>query len=180
MNRCQQRQRVFFKPVSLRRPGRGKAGALFAVAVVIGVIVTLMFLIRSQPASRLIGTWRMDGADELMEQMFDETVDDRVERLGKQVVNELVGKDFVAHRLEIQFQANGVLRTSNVMLNKPYEKQGRWTLDRAEGETMVVHCQLDREDVIETKIEFLDADTIKMIPPNYAVLKKESVFRRAK
>lgn len=131
------------------------------------------------PGKKLIGVWRIDSGEELAERMTGDTAKDRLGKLAGDAAKSLVGEDFVAGRMEVEFIRGGKLRTSTTVMNTPVEKQGTWVLEKIDGDVMSVRCQIKDEQTL-TRIRFEGVDTIHMIPPNVNVLREEFRFKRVK
>lgn len=125
----------------------------------------------------LIGKWRMDGADELAEMMTG--IKKPQGALGLIVGSALDAmKDKLQAELEVEFEAGGRLITRSQFGESKQEKNGTWELLRSDGTTFVVVTKIDGEEANEITIRQSDSDTIKMVPPNIAVLDRSFTFRR--
>ena len=129
--------------------------------------------------SKLIGVWRIDSGEELAERMTGDSGESRLGKLAGAAAKSLVGEDFVAGRMEVEFIRGGQLRTSTIVMNQPSEKRGTWVLEKVEGDVLSVRCQIKDEQML-TRIRFEGDDTIHMIPPNISVLREEFRFNRVK
>lgn len=133
----------------------------------------------ARPDGKLIGKWQMEETEELFETMVGETVDDRIEQLEADGKNPSKEPGFVASQLEIEFASDGSLRTTHMMMNEPYEKAGSWCFEKQEGNDFHFTYVLSGE-TNQSKVTFIDDDTIRMIPPNFHVLGKQHTFKRVK
>lgn len=129
--------------------------------------------------NKLIGVWRIDSGEELAERMTGDSGESRLGKLAGDAAKSLIGDDFVAGRMEVEFMRGGQLRTSTIVMNAPSEKRGTWVLEKVEGDVLSVRCQIKDEDVL-TRVRFEGDDTIYMIPPNVNVLREEFRFKRVK
>ncbi len=82
-------------------------------------------------------------------------------------------------RMSIVFERSGKLETITDFAMAKARKQGNWSLVSYEPDEdrVVVICSINGEQ-IETKIQFVGDDKIKLIPPNIAATRKQLVFRR--
>lgn len=125
----------------------------------------------------LVGKWRLDGADELAELMTG--VKKPKGALGLIVDSALDAmQDQLQAELEVEFAAGGRLITRSQFGDSRQEKTGTWELRRTDGTTFVVITKIDGEESNEITIRKSDGDTIKMVPPNIAVLDRSFTFRR--
>ena len=131
------------------------------------------------PAKKLIGVWRIDSGEELAERMTADSGESRLGQLAGDATKSIVGDDFVAGRMEVEFIRGGQLRTSTIVMNAPSEKRGTWVLEKVDGDVLSVRCQIKDEQML-TRIRFEGDDTIHMIPPNINVLREEFRFQRVK
>ncbi len=112
--------------------------------------------------SKIAGTWEIQKAG----------------RLGKRINQDQEKSD---SRMRIVFQANGGLVTQTSIGEIQGKKSGAWKLVSFDEETgqMVLSCDLGSGEV-RTGIEFVDADTIRLVPPNMAGTKSKLRFVRVK
>jgi hypothetical protein len=124
--------------------------------------------------AKLVGTWEIEQADSLMQ------------RLDESDTNDSAAKDAEAMstgpQMQLQFFGNGGLTTTTAMgIVIPTPKQGRWEMVSFDetSQQMKVKCQIGLQET-EHEIEFIDADTIKLVPPNMAGLSLKLRFQRKK
>ena len=77
--------------------------------------------------------------------------------------------------ISISFLAGGKLESHAKQV-----KEGSWRFKSydAATKTMLVECRLGLDEPVQIKITFVADDTIRMIPPNIAILDKQMLFRR--
>lgn len=87
----------------------------------------------------------------------------------------------VTGTMSLVFKRNGQLETYTdfPMASTGKPKIGKWSILSwdAEAKVATVRCDLF-DEITETKITFIDDNTIQLIPPNIAVLEMELRFRR--
>ena len=124
--------------------------------------------------AKLVGTWEIAQADSLMRRL-DETDDDDSGANGAEAMS-------TGPKMQLQFFRNGELTTTTEMgAVSSNPKQGRWEMvsfDEASRQ-MKVKCQIGMQET-EHEIEFIDVDTIKLVPPNMAGLSLKLRFQREK
>jgi len=132
----------------------------------------------SGPSStKLLGTWRLEGADKLAEVMTG--VPKPSGALGALLGSAMSAmKDQMDASLEVTFEPEGRLSTQARFAGTTTEKSGTWKLIRTDGTTYVLWCQMGEDDPIETTVQLVDDSTLTMIPPNIAVLKRSFTFRK--
>ena len=82
-------------------------------------------------------------------------------------------------RMNLIFRSNGTLETNTLMGQIKRTKNGVWKLNSSgqDGKLLSVECQLNQQTTVH-EIEFLDSETIRLIPPNLAGLTTKLTFRR--
>jgi len=117
--------------------------------------------------SKIAGEWEVQKADRL------------VKRINQERINQDEGGN--KSRMRIVFGFRGALTTQTAMGEIQREKSGTWDLvsfDEKESQ-MELDCDLGSGDV-RTSITFLDANTIKLVPPNMAGTRSKLTFERKK
>jgi hypothetical protein len=119
--------------------------------------------------ARLVGTWNISRPERIAGRL------DRAEPAAeKEKEIELPPK------MQIQFRRNGGLATITHMGSMtPSPKQGTWQMlefDEA-SQTMRIKCQIGLQES-EHEIQFLDQNSIKLVPPNLAGLSLKLKFER--
>ena len=140
--------------------------------------------------SKLVGTWGIHNAENVLNRLnngSNEATNGTDERMSFEnddtnASEPEVNESPMTPKMQIQFLGNGKLTTITHMGRvTPDPKQGIWEMisfDQSSN-TMKVKCQLGLQQS-EHEIEFLDDDTIKLLPPNLAGLKLKLEFRRQK
>jgi hypothetical protein len=125
-------------------------------------------------SSRLIGDWQMS-----TEQAADSTAETKDGSKNARWLDRRVGEGSSPGSMTIRFEKNGTLATKTDFAMAQGAYVGNWRLVKADddGKTVYIACEL-KGDKIQTKITFIDDDTILMIPPNLVALEKEIMFRR--
>ena len=80
--------------------------------------------------------------------------------------------------MEVEFGRGGILTTRAQFGGRDAKKEGIWKVIQSTEQEVVVWFQLGQDDPAEIKVTILDQDTIKMVPPNIAVLNKTFTFHR--
>lgn len=125
--------------------------------------------------ARLVGTWNMQQPDSLMGRLNHETGETESE-------NAAVDRDDFNQtpKMQIEFRGNGGLATITRMGRvDPKPKQGSWQMVSYDSATnqMQIKCTLGLQQT-EHEVTFLDANTIKLIPPNMAGTNVRITFSR--
>lgn len=114
---------------------------------------------------RIIGTWELESAARIASRLKETDAD---------------SSNNNDSRMSVEFQSNGVLKSQTMMGSMNRQKEGTWKLlsfDEASS-TMRLKCVLGLQES-QLDIEFLDVDTIQMVPPNLAGLEMKLRFKRA-
>ena len=143
--------------------------ALFVASTLIGC--------QNAETRKLIGEWRLEGAEELAQLMTGGNrpagkLGDLVDSAAGVVVEQLETS------MEVEFASRGRLLTRASFGGSPVEKTGTWKTIKSEGDAITVWCQLTDEEPNEIVVTVIDRDTLKMVPPNIAVLNKPFTFKR--
>ncbi|HRE99610.1 MAG TPA: hypothetical protein PLI18_03770 [Pirellulaceae bacterium] len=127
-------------------------------------------------ASKLYGTWRMEGAEQLAQAMFG---DNKPEGALGSLLGSAMSMMADKAMLEVEFASGGKLTTRAEFAGNKTEKTGTWKLVRTDGSTYVIWCQLGQEDPVEISAQLSDDSTLQMVPPNIAAsLKRSFTFKR--
>lgn len=126
---------------------------------------------------RLLGTWELDGADRLAKLMTGGSkskpaMDGILGSVLETVVNQMEAT------MEVEFGRGGSLITRTNFGGQQSEKMGTWKTIRSMEQEVVIWVQLGQEDPNEITVTLVDQNTIKMVPPNIAVLGKIFTFQR--
>lgn len=112
--------------------------------------------------AKIIGTWGIDQADTVMSriQQSDEGNAD-------------------APKMIVRFRSTGKLETQTQMGDVAREKTGQWEFVSydPESSSMTIACEI-QTDRTEHEINFIDQDTIELVPPNMAGTKMKLRFKR--
>lgn len=137
-------------------------------------------------ASKLAGRWDMLPPNEIPSESKQNTQREAVASSEKALddtedLYDSVAGGEVTGTMSLVFHRNGQLETYTdfPMASTGKPKIGKWSIlswDAAE-KVATVRCDLF-DEITETKITFIDDNTIQLIPPNIAVLEMELRFRR--
>jgi hypothetical protein len=126
---------------------------------------------------RLQGTWRLENAEGLAELMTGGP--QSKEGLGgllDSVIDTVLEQ--VEASMEVEFGRGGNLVTRAQFGGREAKKEGIWKVIRSTEQEVVVWFQLGQDDPAEIIVAIVDQDTIRMVPPNIAVLNKTFTFHR--
>ena len=146
----------------------------FTLAMLLGLLLTQAGC--GPSSTKLLGTWRLDGADKLQELMGGARRPGGMAGALLETAINAMGET----SLEVEFLSNGTLESRFNMAGTKTEKSGSWKLISATGDTYQLWCQIGDEDPTEIEVTMIDADTMEMVPPNIAVLNRKFKFRRVK
>jgi hypothetical protein len=126
-------------------------------------------------ASRLQGKWEMDAS---------KTIDDATNenKAGAEFFAGLAKELAKNFKVEVEFKSGGAMSTSysTPLASAQVTKTGTWKVIKASGNDVTLSGKLEGEAAEnETKIRFIDNDTIEMIPPA-GKQKDPATFRRVK
>ncbi len=132
--------------------------------------------------SKITGRWDLLVAEQIdsnSEQQNDDSTQqvlDNTENLFNSIANgETTGT------MSLVFHGNGKLETFTdfPMASTGKPKVGTWSIQdwQPDQSLLVIECVL-QDETISTNIQFIDDNTIELIPPNIAVLEKEFRFQR--
>ena len=120
----------------------------------------------------LIGTREIEQPESLMQRLDEPNAEDSPNVDDAEMSME--------SKMQLDFFRNGRLATTTAMGNvTPTPKKGRWEMVSFDepSQTMTIKCQIGLQES-EHKVEFIDADTIKLVPPNMAGLRLKLRFQR--
>ena len=122
--------------------------------------------------SKIIGTWGIERADTVMSRI-SRTDSEADGREGES------GLDSRPSKMTLRFLRSGRLETSTNMGAVNQEKQGTWKLIAFDEttNTMTLLCDIQNQES-EHEVEFLDQETIKLVPPNMAGTTMKIKFKR--
>jgi hypothetical protein len=124
---------------------------------------------------KIVGTWEIDRADSVLSRIDRSSVDAGENDSAQD------SHDGAAPKMVLTFSRSGKLATATNMGAVVQEKQGTWKMTSFDEQSslMQVDCVLQGQNSTH-EIEFLDQETIKLIPPNMAGTKLKLKFKRQK
>lgn len=156
------------------------------ITITCGFLVLACSGCQHEVASKLAGRWDMLPPDEIPaspDESAKATASPASEKaLGdtEDLFDSVAGGD-VTGTMSLVFHRNGQLETYTdfPMASTGKPKIGKWSILSwdADEKIATVRCDLF-DEITETKITFIDDNTIQLIPPNIAVLEMELRFRR--
>ena len=116
--------------------------------------------------AKIIGTWGIDSADNVMSRINQDTNEDALDEPDEP-------------RLQLVFHRNGKLETKTAMGEVSSHKTGVWVFASYDepSQLMKISCDIQSQKT-EHEIVFVDDQTIKLIPPNMAGTNKKLKFKR--
>ena len=121
---------------------------------------------------KLVGTWEIEQSGSLERRLEDTSSS---AELGLEAMP-------TGSKMQLQFFRNGNLKTTTrIGMVAPTPKQGHWEMlsfDESSG-NMKVKCTIGLQET-EHEIEFINAETIKLVPPNLAGLRLKLLFQKKK
>lgn len=170
---------VFSKMRSVKVPAGESEGRLHLTGIGLLFLLATLSFAGCAPAgsTKMVGTWKLDGADELENVMNKApkptgVMGDLMEAVKSRVKNE------VAASMTLEFLSGGKLKTTGVFMGANQVKEGTWKWVRSDGASEVIWCQLGQDDPVEVSVSFVDSNTIELVPPNIAVLNRKLKFKR--
>lgn len=121
--------------------------------------------------AKIIGTWGIDQAD---------TVMSRFDRSGAEMNDRAADSESAdPPGMLLFFRGNGQLETSTSMGVVKQDKKGNWKMVSFDpvADSMTISCEIQTQES-ETVIEFIDQDTIRLVPPNMAGTTMKLIFKR--
>lgn len=117
--------------------------------------------------AKLIGTWKIEYGDKLTQRVNQD--------------DELMAspEDDPRERMTITFYSSGSLKTQTRIGQVNREKNGSWELVSFDDEEsqMNIRCEL-MDQQTEHKVQFIESDLIRLVPPNMAGTRSKLKFRR--
>ena len=143
-------------------------GLLFA-----SVVASLTCGCGDSNRAKIIGTWGIEQADTVMR---------RVDRSGAGAETEdaaTVSESADPPKMILKFHRDGRLVTSTSMGVVNQEKKGSWKLLSFDepSNTMTISCDIQMQES-EHDVEFIDPNTIELVPPNMAGTTMKLKFKR--
>ncbi len=147
----------------------------------IGLMLACAFAVGCGDASRskLVGNWNIEQAERVLDRV-NQSPDSSSQQGSAQRENSPQNDSTITPKMQIQFLGNGSLTTITQMGSiEPTPKQGSWQMVSFDetSNTMTVNCGLGLQ-TSEHEIEFVDENTIKLVPPNMAGLSMKIRFTR--
>lgn len=128
---------------------------------------------RPAGTSELVGTWEMVLDDRSDTDSPDQAEDDR------SVVLDGVADGAAQGGMQLVFHGNGYLETITDFPAAQSHKKGRWSLLSWDPSARIAVIRSELSDeVVETRITFVDRNTIELVPPNIDVLETRLRFSR--
>lgn len=117
---------------------------------------------------KLAGTWVIKTVDSVLERVNQEVEDSESTKVSES-------------RMTIMFSTEGVLETETKMGQLDVKKSGTWSIVSFDESKSVlnIHCTLAGQES-NHRVELLDEDSIRLIPPNMAGVDMKLEFRRRK
>jgi hypothetical protein len=114
--------------------------------------------------AKLAGTWKIEHGEKLSKRV-NQDQPDAVEDPGE--------------RMMLAFTASGSLRTKTRIGDVIREKNGSWNVVDFDEEqaVMTIRCELMGQQT-EHEVQLVEADLIRLVPPNMAGTKSKLTFRR--
>lgn len=80
--------------------------------------------------------------------------------------------------IAVHFLRQGKLMTETQVLGEVTMKRGSWTIVSEDGDRIEVEFQLESDETQKISVLFEDDNTVRMVPPNLAVLNREYQFNK--
>ena len=131
---------------------------------------------------RVIGTWTLAPGDNLAERMLgsenatenqpssNAPIDDEVDSAGEPEAGR-VG-------IAVHFLRDGQLATETSVMGEVTTKRGTWEIVSQEGDRVEIEFVLGSDEPQQISMLFESDDTVRMVPPNLAVLKRDYLFHK--
>jgi|688.fasta_scaffold16903_9 hypothetical protein len=129
-----------------------------------------------ESARKLVGTWELAQPERLAERINQLPEDSSLPAAEPEEQDaEPAGSGMV-----LEFRTDGTLQTKTALGQLQQQKQGTWQFisASADSRTLAIRCQLNQQSS-EVEVEFLEGETISLVPPNLAGLNTKLRFRRA-
>lgn len=132
---------------------------------------------------RVIGTWVIASGDSLGDRMLgpDETLNDKT--TSEETASNIASTgNSEADRvgIAVHYLRNGQLVTETQVMGEETTKRGTWKITSQEGDRVEIEFVLGSDEPQQITMLFEDDNTVRMVPPNLAVLKREYVFNKKK
>jgi hypothetical protein len=132
--------------------------------------------------ARIVGIWVIKQPDSLMGRLNLDAAEEAAQTASRPSDDSgaatTVGME--NPKMQIEFRGNGTFSTITQMgWVSPQPKQGRWEMlgfDETKNE-MQIQCIIGLQET-EHDVEFIDSNTIKLVPPNMAGVKLKITFTR--
>lgn len=138
----------------------------------------------NRAGDKLVGTWEMQisgFADFVPGKPENKPPDDEpsIEDNTNSIVDGVGGGDLSFGGMTLVFGSDGSLKTITRFSEAQSEKDWSWTLISWDNRSAsaVIRCQMP-DEAIETAIQFIDDNTIELVPPNINVLQTRLRFVR--
>ena len=104
---------------------------------------------------KLVGVWQIEQASDVTEQI--------------NVSEDEANNEGMTSRMSIEFSSGGQLKTTTIMGEIDRVKEGRWDLVSFDGanQVSVIKCKIGLQET-EHEVDWIDDNTIELVPPNMA------------
>ena len=138
----------------------------------------------SQATNKLVGTWQLktgelenDSSTNSAKNLPGDTTS--IDENTNSIFDGVGGGDESSDGMTLVFKSNGSLKTITSFSAAHSEKDWRWSLLSwdAESASAVIRCEMSHESV-EKSIQFIDDNSLELVPPNIDVLQTRLRFVR--
>jgi len=139
--------------------------------VAIGVFAGTLTGCGDSNRAKIVGTWGIERADTVLRK-----IESKSDGQGAQQSPE---SESATPKMMLKFERDGMLVTTTKIGAVDQTKQGTWKFDSYDeaSNEMQLSCSLMDQDS-EHSVEFVDKDTIKLVPPNMAGTRMKLKFKR--
>lgn len=137
-----------------RNPTLEKRYAGFALVLPIAILVLLAGCTQHEQG-KLVGVWQIEQASDVAEQINAD--------------EDAANNEGMSSRMSIEFLSSGHLKTTTVMGEIDRIKEGSWNLvsfDKT-NQISVIKCTIGLQET-EHEVDWIDDNTIELVPPNMA------------
>ncbi len=127
--------------------------------------------------SKFVGTWTSQALPNrlLADEASPLDIDEKTRPSGQAAASS------ASHSISLQFYRNGRLDTVTNLPNIQTQKTGQWRLLSFDETKQIatIECELTQQRT-QHQVEFIDAETMKLVPPNLAGLKLQLEFKKSR